>query len=99
MSEPTDTVVSVETPSVIIPIPSWRSKAISIIQIVSMISATIGSMDLIQAINVIPDIPNSVSVWFAILGTFLRFTAEPILKLTGDILDDGVKNDSFKINP
>lgn len=97
MSEPT--IIAVPAQAQVIQIPAWRSKAISIVQIVSMISATIGSADLIQAINVIPDIPNSVSVWLAIIGTFLRFTAEPILKLAGDLLDDGVKNDSFKINP
>lgn len=93
------TTIAVESPAVVVQIPKWRSKAISIVQIISMVSATVGSADLIQAINVIPDIPNSVSVWLAIVGTFLRFTAEPILKLVGDILDDGIKNDSFKINP
>lgn len=89
---------TVITPAEITPVPAWRSKLINILQIVGMISSVVGSADLIQAINVIPDIPNSVSVWLAILGTFTRFTAEPIIKLIGDYADDGVKNNSFKIN-
>lgn len=91
--------IKVDTPAVVIKVPTWRSKLINILQIAGSVAGVIGSADLIQAINVIPDIPNSVSVWLAIIGTFTRFTAEPIIKLVGDYADDGIKNDSFKINP
>lgn len=94
MSEP----IKTDTPAIITEVPAWRSKLINILQIAGSVGCIIGSADLIQAINVIPDIPNSVSVWLAIIGTFTRFTAEPIIKLLGDYADDGVKNDSFKIN-
>lgn len=80
-----------------IAIPSWRSKLLASLQIAATLAATIGSVDLIEAVKVIPDIPNWISVWLAIVGTFLRFTAEPIIILIGDIADDGIKNDSFKI--
>lgn len=91
--------ITISAPAEIVQVPIWRSKLISYLQIAGMVSGIVGSADLIQAINVIPDIPNSVSVWLAILGTFTRFTAEPIIRLIGDYADDGVKNDSFKINP
>lgn len=91
--------ITIAASAEIVKVPAWRSKLINILQIVGSVAGLLGSADLIQAINVIPDIPNSVSVWLAIIGTFTRFTAEPIIKLVGDYVDDGIKNDSFKINP
>lgn len=99
MSDPSTTAtVTVDLPTTVTPVPVWRSRTVQAIQIVGMIALTIGGTGLVDALKIIPGISPNVSIWLAAAGAFARFTVEPLVLLIGDLLDDGVKNDSFKIN-
>lgn len=76
-------------------VPVWRLRILSGLQLLGVLAALAGSLEILNLVNIIaPD----VAKWLTITGTALRFAAEPVIKLIGDYMDDGVKNDSFKLD-
>ncbi len=75
--------------------PLWRLQLIRTLQVVGLLLAFTGTADFMNLLQILS--PEAAS-WMAISGTALRFGIEPIVMLIGDLLDDGVKNDSFKIS-
>ena len=75
--------------------PLWRLQMIRILQVIGLLLAFTGTADFMNLLQIFS--PEAAS-WMAISGTALRFGTEPIVMLIGDLLDDGVKNDSFKIS-
>ena len=76
-------------------VPVWRLRLLSVLQIIGILAALAGSLEILNLMNILA--PN-VAKWLTITGTALRFAAEPVIKLVGDYLDDGLKNDSFKLD-
>lgn len=76
-------------------VPVWRLRILSILQLIGILAAVMGSVEFLNLSSILsPD----VAKWLTISGTALRFAAEPMIKLIGDYMDDGVKNNSFKLD-
>lgn len=74
--------------------PLLRVQAVRSLQIVGLLVAALGGSDLMNLVTLFsPD----AAAWLAITGASIRFGAEPLILLLGDLLDDGIKNDSFKL--
>jgi len=93
MSEPTLTPAA-EALIVAQDVPLWRKQLINILQIIGVILAVVGTADFVNAINALS--PQAAS-WLTVSGSALRFGIEPLVKLIGDWVDDGKRNDSFVI--
>lgn len=76
-------------------VPVWRLRLLSILQLVGIAAAIMGSLEILNLANILSP---EAAKWLTVTGSALRFAAEPLIKLIGDYLDDGVKNDSFKLD-
>lgn len=76
-------------------VPVWRLRILSILQLVGILAAVMGSVEFLNLSSILSP---AMAKWLTISGTALRFAAEPMIKLIGDYMDDGVKNDSFKLD-
>lgn len=76
-------------------VPVWRLRILNILQILGVLAALAGSLEILNLVNILAP---EVAKWLTISGTALRFAAEPVIKLIGDYMDDGVKNNSFKLD-
>lgn len=74
--------------------PTWRIRLVCILQILGVAA---GAMGTAEFMNVLQALSPELAAWFLVSGVALRFGAEPTVVLLGDLLDDGVRNDSFKI--
>lgn len=75
-------------------IPRWRSLLVWTVQLVGLAVSLIGTADVMNAINVFrPD----VATWLSVSGVVLRLGIEPFVLLFGDLIDDGVRNNSFRL--
>jgi hypothetical protein len=76
-------------------VPLWRIQTIRILQLLGLLAAFVGGADFLQVLALVPP---DVASWLVVAGPTFAAGAKPLLMLIGDYLDDGVKNDSFKIS-
>jgi hypothetical protein len=74
--------------------PKWRLQTIRILQLLGILSGFLGGADFLQLLVLMPP---DVSKWLLVAGPAFAAGSKPLLMLLGDYLDDGVKNDSFKV--
>ncbi len=75
--------------------PLWRLQLIRVLQLLGIIAAFIGSADFLQLLAIVP--PDTAK-WLIVSGPAFAAAVKPLITLIGDYLDDGVKNDSFKVS-
>lgn len=75
-------------------VPLWRIQTIRVLQLIGLLAAFVGGADFLQILALVP---HDVASWLVVAGPTFAAGAKPLLMLIGDYLDDGVKNDSFKI--
>jgi hypothetical protein len=75
--------------------PLWRLQLIRILQLIGILAAFIGSADFLQLLAIVP--PDTAK-WLIVSGPAFAAAVKPLITLIGDYLDDGVKNDSFKVS-
>lgn len=75
--------------------PLWRSQIIRVLHILGIIMAFIGGADFL---NLLAFFPAETAKWLMISGPALATSAKPLVMLIGDYVDDGVKNNSFKVD-
>lgn len=76
--------------------PLWQAQVVRVLQILGSVLFFVGSADFLQLAALIPA---DWAKWLVVSGPTLRFTAEPVMLFIGDWLDDGLKNNSFKLTP
>jgi hypothetical protein len=75
--------------------PLWRSQIIRVLYILGIIMTFIGGADFL---NLLAFFPAETAKWLMISGPALATSAKPIVMLIGDYVDDGIKNNSFKVD-
>jgi len=86
---------TVETTLTVTPeTPKWRLQTIRVLQLLGVIAGFVGGADFLQLLAVLPP---ETSKWLLVSGPAFAAGIKPLLMLIGDYLDDGVKNDSFKV--
>jgi len=87
---------TIETTLTVIPeTPKWRLQTIRVLQLLGVLAGFIGGADFLQ---LLPLFPPDIAKWLMVSGPAFAAGAKPLLMLIGDYLDDGVKNDSFKVS-
>jgi formate hydrogenlyase subunit 4 len=76
-------------------IPKWRLQVIRILQLLGILAGFVGGADFLQLLAIVPP---ETSKWLLVSGPAFAAGIRPLILLVGDYLDDGVKNDSFKIS-
>lgn len=76
--------------------PPWRLRLVYVLQLIGILAGFIGGADFLQLIALLPP---DTSAWLLVAGPAFASGAKPLITLVGDVLDDGVKNDSFKLTP
>lgn len=74
--------------------PKWRLQTIRVLQLLGILSGFLGGADFLQLLVLMPP---DVSKWLLVTGPAFAAGSKPLIMLIGDYLDDGVKNDSFKV--
>lgn len=74
--------------------PLWRIQLVRILQLVGIIGGFLGGADFLQ---IMPLFPPDFAAWLLVAGPTFAAASKPLILFLGDWLDDGVKNDSFKI--
>lgn len=74
--------------------PPWRLRAVYILQLIGMLLAFFGAADFLQLLAFLP---MDFAKWLLVSGPIIATSAKPIIMTIGDVLDNGVKDDSFKI--
>lgn len=74
--------------------PLWRLQLVRALQIIGVSLGVIGGADVLNLVSILsPD----VAKWLTVSGPALFAASKPVIMMIGDYLDDGIKNDSFKI--
>lgn len=74
--------------------PLWRTQTVRVLQLIGIIAAFLGGADFMQLMSIVPP---DVAAWLIVAGPAFAAGAKPLILMIGDYMDDGVKNDSFKI--
>lgn len=74
--------------------PLWRLQLIRALQILGVAGGFIGGADFLQLVSILPP---GFAAWFLLVGPAFVTASHPIIMLLGDMADDGIKNDSFKL--
>lgn len=74
--------------------PLWRLQLVRTLQILGLLVGVVGGAEFM---GIVKALSPEIAAWLALSGTALRFGAEPLILLLGDLLDDGIQNNSFTI--
>jgi hypothetical protein len=74
--------------------PLWRLQLVRVLQLVGVALGVLGGADVLNLVSVLSP---EASKWLTVSGPAIFASSKPIIMLIGDYLDDGEKNDSFKI--
>lgn len=74
--------------------PLWRLQLVRSLQIIGVLGGFLGGADFLQLLTILPP---DVAGWLLIAGPAFAAGSRPLIELVGDLVDDGIKNDSFKI--
>lgn len=74
--------------------PLWRVQMVRVLQLIGIFGGFVGGADFLQLVAIMPP---DVAAWLVIAGPAFAAGSKPLVMLIGDILDDGQKNDSFKL--
>jgi hypothetical protein len=71
---------------------NWKQRILLWLTAIAGICTVIGGLDLTE---ILPLLPNPVAAWLT-LALPVVVTVGKIVLIIGDLLDDGIRNDSFK---
>lgn len=71
---------------------TWKQHVLTFLTVIAGICTMIGGLDLTE---IKPMLPDHIAAWL-VLALPAVITTGKIVTLIGDLLDDGIKNDSFK---
>ena len=74
--------------------PLWRVQTVRVLQLLGILSGFLGGADFMQLLVLMP--PDAAK-WLLVAGPTFAACSKPMILLIGDYMDDGVKNDSFKV--
>lgn len=74
--------------------PLLRVQLVRGLQLLGLLVTVLGGADILNLVSMFSP---QASAWLAITGASVRFGAEPLILLLGDLLDDGLQNGSFRI--
>lgn len=74
--------------------PLWRLQLVRALQLVGILGGFLGGADFLQLVAILPP---DWAAWLLIAGPAFASASKPAVMLIGDLVDDGVKNDSFKL--
>lgn len=72
---------------------TWKERALLWLTVIAGICTVIGGLDLTQ---ILPLLPDHVAAWL-VMALPSVVTIQKATVAIGDLLDDGIKNDSFKV--
>lgn len=82
-------------PDVLVSLPPlWRLQLVHALQLVGILGGFLGGADFLQLLAVLPP---EWAAWLLIAGPAFAAGSKPAVMLIGDFVDDGLKNNSFKI--
>lgn len=74
--------------------PLWRLQLVRALQLVGILGGFLGGADFLQLLAILPP---DTAAWLLIAGPAFAAGSKPAVMLIGDLVDDGIKNDSFKL--
>lgn len=74
--------------------PLWRVQMVRVLQLIGIFGGFLGGADFLQLLAIFPP---DAAAWLLVAGPAFAAGSKPLVMLIGDILDDGQKNDSFKL--
>lgn len=96
MEEPQNTPPAiVATLDVANPPQGTRSRIVHILQIIGVFATFLGMADFLNLLAIMPQ--TDFGKWLMLSGPTLATSAKPLILLFGDILDNGVRDNSFTL--
>lgn len=74
--------------------PLWRLQLVRALQIIGVVGGFFGGAEFLQLLAIMPP---DVAGWLLVAGPAFAAGSRPFIELIGDLVDDGIHNDSFKI--
>lgn len=74
--------------------PLWRLQMVRVLQLLGIFGGFLGGADFLQLLAILPP---ETAAWLLIAGPAFAAGSKPLVMLIGDIVDDGQRNDSFKL--
>ncbi len=74
--------------------PLWRVQMVRVLQLIGIFGGFLGGADFLQLLAILPP---DAAAWLLLAGPAFAAGSKPLVMLIGDILDDGERNDSFKL--
>jgi hypothetical protein len=75
-------------------LPLWRLRVVRALQVLGVLTGFVGGAEFLQLMALVP---HELAGWLLVSGPAVAAGARPTIELVGDLLDDGVRNNSFKI--
>ena len=72
-----------------------RLQMVRLLQVLGVLAGFMGGADYLDLVALLPDV--AWSKWLLVSGPAFAAAVKPVVLLVGDIVDDGLRNDSFKI--